>query len=156
MTCRFKIFIPCFLLFLYVTTPPIRSQILKDTASLNIIKRGVDYIYNFQFNKADEIYKILNHDYPEHPVVLLFKGMKTYWENYPLLPSSPARSSFEKDLHTCIELCEEPHNAELDAEFLLGNLCARGLLLLFYDENGLTMDVLQLAPGTYQLYKACF
>jgi hypothetical protein len=151
-----RIFITCLLLLFCLTNSPIRSQIFKDTASLNMVKRGVDYIYNFQFNKADDVYKKISQVYPEHPVVFLFKGMKTYWENYPLLPSSPSRATFEKDLRSCIELCENSHKPDVDTEYLLANLCARGLLLLFYDENGLTMDVLQLVPGTYQYLRRSF
>jgi hypothetical protein len=139
-----------------VNNSPIKSQILTDTSSLNMIKRGVDYIYNYQFDKADNIYNNISKAYPEHPVVFLFKGMKTYWENYPIIPSSSAMASFEKDLRSCIELCEKSHNPDFDAEYLLANLCARGLLLLFYDENGLTMDVLQLIPGTYPYLRRSF
>jgi tetratricopeptide (TPR) repeat protein len=109
-----------------------------------------------QFNNAEEVCDRINHLYPEHPVVYLFKGITTYWENYPLIPSSPDRVAFENDMHTCIKLCEKNRNSDYDAENLLANLCSRGLLLLFYADNDLSREVIPLAKSTYQYLRLSF
>jgi hypothetical protein len=153
---RFKIFINCIVLTFCLSTFALHAQILKDTASLNLLKKGIDYVYNFQFDKAEEVFTRLSNTFPGHPVVHLFKGMITYWENYPLLPTSPAHISYEEDLRSCIELSEKKNNPDNSTEDLLADLCARGLLLLFYADNDLSMEVFPLATSTYQYIRRAF
>ena len=134
----------------------IQSQVLKDTSTFNMMCRGVDYIYNLQFSQAREIYHKIKSVYPEHPMTYVFNGLITYWENYPLIPSSSSRESFENDMLHAIELCNKKSHPSEEAEYLLANIGARGMLLLFYADNDLSMDVISLASGTYQYVKQCF
>ncbi len=129
---------------------------MKDPSALKLIKSGVDCIYNFQFKQARNIYMEIKQSYPEHPIPYIFRALITYWENYPLLPDSPARQSFEDDLYTCIELSEKDFSPVNEAEYLMTNLGARGLLLLFYADNGISMQVLSIAPSTYKYVKKAF
>jgi hypothetical protein len=132
------------------------AQVLRKKTSLELIKSGVDYVYNFQFDSAHQVYHKLKNAYPGHPVIFLFKGMITYWENYPLLPSSPASLIYENDMHFCIELCQKSKNQVDEAEYLLTKLCAMGMLLLFYSDNDLSKNVIPLASGTYQFVRQSF
>jgi hypothetical protein len=143
-------------LFLFFGAVPLKAQLLRDTASLNLVKKSIENTYNLRFIEAGEDCRKLNLIYPGHPVVYVLKGMITYWENFPLLPSSPARASFENDLRRCIELCEGKHDPADAAEFLLANLSARGLLLLFYTDNDLNKEVFPLAVSTYQYIRRSF
>jgi hypothetical protein len=127
----------------------LQAQILKDTASVNSINKGINYVYNFEFNKAVEIFNKLDKSFRGNPVIYLLDGMLTYWENYPLLPASPARNKFEEDLRMCMELCEKSKDQNFEAENLLTSLCARGFLLLFYTDNELNIEVFPLATSTY-------
>jgi hypothetical protein len=146
---RFKII--CFgLTLLILPGVSVKAQVLSDTATLNLIKLGVDYIYNYQFDKASAVYEKIKSRYPDHPVPYLFRGMMTYWKYFPLIPSSPALKSYTDDLLTCMDLCVKKSNALWEAEFLLSDLGARGLLLLYYSDNDLSMDVIPLASTTYQ------
>jgi len=74
------------------------AQILQDSSTLNLVRENVGCIYNLQFDRAREIYSVIVRRYPSHPIVHLLKGMTTYWENYPLLQSSPSHVSFEEDM----------------------------------------------------------
>jgi len=152
----FRRFATCFTLSLGVSIAAINGQILQDTASLNLVKKGIDSIYNTNFAYAHEALRKINQLYPEHPIVILFKGTITYWENYPLLSNSFAASSFEKDMRHCIALCEKNKNPSYVAEYLLVNLCARGLLLTFYTDNDQNNDVFPLAISTYPFIKRSF
>ena len=134
----------------------IRAQMLRDTTMLGLIKRGVDYVYNAQFDQANEVYMKIKQSYPNHPIPYLFRGLITYWENYPLLPSSPVRQSYEKDMLTCIRLCEKKIHKIDEAEYLITNLGARGMLLLFYADNEISMEVFSLASSTYQYVRRSF
>ena len=156
MIRRFKILIKCIEISFCLSTAAINAQILKDSASINLIKKDIGYVYNFQFDNARDLFNKISQAYPIHPVTFLVKGMTTYWENYPLLPTSPARVSYEEDMRRCIELSEKKHNTSEDAEYLLADLCARGMLLLFYADNDLSMDVFPLATNTYQYIRRSF
>ncbi len=134
----------------------LNAQVLKDTASFELIKKGVDYIYNFRFNEAKGVYEKLNSLYPEHPVVILFRGMIGYWENYPLLPSSKECGVFEDNLRKSIQLCQASDKPDDEAEILVTSLCARGLLLLFYSDNDMSLEVFPLVTSTYPLIRKSF
>jgi hypothetical protein len=134
----------------------LQGQILKDSSSINLIKKGIDYVYNFDFKNAYKINAELKTLYPGHPITYLFKGMITYWENWPLNITSAARTSFEADLRKCIELCDNNKAPSTEAEILLVNLCARGLLLLYYTDNDLSFEVFPIAASTYQCIRRSF
>jgi hypothetical protein len=140
----------------FLSTTALQGQILKDTASINLLKRCVDDIYNFQFDNARLISQKLNQSLSGQAVVYLLNGMITYWENYPLIPSSPASASYENDMRNCIRLCEEIHNPDDYPEYLLTNLGARGMLLMYYADNNLTEEVFPLAKSTYRYLRQSF
>jgi hypothetical protein len=149
-----------FILFLLVQSwmifPDAGAQILKDTSSVEQVNRYIDNIYNFQFREAEIEFARIRKSYPDHPVTYLMNGMKTYWENYPLITTSAKRPDFERDMRRCIELCETRPDPDNEAEYLLANLCARGLLLLFYADNDLTREVIPLATSTYKYLRRSF
>jgi hypothetical protein len=129
------------------------AQMLHDTASLRIIEKCVDDIYSFRFQSAREKCSILDSKYPGHPAIYLLHGMIKYWEDYPLLPKSTGIKSYIEDMHTSIRLSEKKSD---EAEFLLINLCARGLLLLFYSDNEYSSEVFPLALSTYPRIRQSF
>lgn len=141
---------------IFAFSTPAKAQVLKDTSTFNMVCRGVDYIYDLQFTKASEISLKIESAYPGHPINYIFKGLLTYWENYPLTVSSSARASFETDMLQAIELCEKGSHPDDQAEYLLCNIGARGMLLLFYADNSLSMDVIPLASSTYKLVRETF
>jgi hypothetical protein len=151
-----KIFILSLLLILCLNAKGTDKQILGDTSAINLIRQGIDRIYNSRFREADMILEKIDRLYPGHPVSYLLKGMEIYWENYPLLPASPARKSFEESLHKCIDLSDDKKKQAEEPEYLLANLCARGLLLLFYTDNNLSFEVFPLIGGTYQGIRSSF
>jgi hypothetical protein len=139
-----------------ISSASLNAQVLRDTATLGMIKKCVDCTYNFQLGEARILYNKISQKYPGHPVLNLLNAMRVYWESFPLVTSSQTRGAFEKDLRTCIDLCEKKRNNPDEAEFLLINLCARGMLLLFYADNDLSMEVIPLASSTYQYIRRAF
>ena len=146
-----------FLIFWYLLgSSTVQGQILKDTTSLNLLKKGVDFIYNFRFDEARDFAGRLNNAFPGHPVVHLLNGMIIYWENFPLMPPSPACISYENEMRECIRLSEGIHDRTDYAEYLLSNLGGRGMLLLYYADNNLSDEVVPLAKSTYSLIRQAF
>jgi len=156
MNLKIRIFIGNVIFISCLSFNIANSQILRDSSALCLVKEAVDNIYDLRFSKASEECEKLYHSYPGHPIGYLLKGMTIYWENYPLLPSSPAHVSYEADMRQCIKLCEKKHEQADNAEYLLANLCARGMLLLFYADNGLSMEVIPLTTSTYQYIRHSF
>jgi hypothetical protein len=156
MSKRFIRLLICIILSVFLSTNTANAQLFQDTATLNLIKKDIDCIYNMQFKDSQELYLKIRKSYPGHPVLFLLRGMQTYWKNYPLLSTNPAHVSFEEDLRQCIHLSEKNKVLAYEAEFLLTNLCARGLLLEYYNENNLTMDVIHMATGTYPKLRHAF
>jgi len=149
------VFSSCLFILLF-STETTYGQILKDENSLILVRKCVEYTYNMQLSEARDILKSLDQAYPVHPVPYLLRGMIIYWENYPLLSTSSSRSLYENELRKCIGLCDKNKNLENDPEYLLADLCARGLLLLFYADNDLSKEVIPLAAGTYQYIRRSF
>jgi len=148
----------CLALAILTYSTTLQAQILRDSTTIGIITRGMHDIYNIEFKEAGKAYDALSQLYPGHPVLHLFNGMKIYWENFPMLSTSGARSAFEKEMRKCIELsdidnCPSP---EYEAEYLLSNICARGLLLLFYSDNDLSGEVIPLVTSSYRPLMRCF
>ncbi|HLN54512.1 MAG TPA: hypothetical protein VK207_00895 [Bacteroidales bacterium] len=135
---------------------PLPAQLLHDQAAMTLVKKDIECIYDFRFDEARSIYNEICRSYPGHPVVFLLRGMTIYWENYPLLPASPSSSSFEDDMNRDIELSEKNDYPGYEAEYLLANLCARGLLLLFYTDNDLSKNVFPLTVSTYRHIRRSF
>jgi hypothetical protein len=156
MSGRFRTIIKWIYIFLFFCEIPLGAQLLQDTSTLELVKRDVDYIYNMQFESAREDYSKIVQLYPGHPIVFLLRGMLTYWENYPLLHTSPLHVSFEDDMHECIKLAEKNNNKQYESEYLLADLCARGMLLMFYDDNDLIMEVTPLTISTYKYLRRAF
>jgi len=147
----------CILLLIPSVSHRSYSQILYDSLTVHKIRTGVDYMYDQEFSKASEIFSEVEKEYPGHPVNYLLKGIYAYWKNYPMLPATQARPDFENDLRKCIDLSsEEGYSGKYEAESLLTNVCARGLLLLFYSDNDLSMKVIPLATGTYKYVMRSF
>jgi len=156
MSRSLKIITGCIGLILLFYPAQIKAQILQDKNTLVLIRKDVDYIYNFNFEKARELTSEIVKLYPGHPIEYLISGMMTYWENYPLLPSSPAHDHFEADMHKCIKLSEDKEGPEHEAEYLLSNLCARGMLLMFYSDNDLVSDVIPMTISSYKYLRKSF
>ena len=146
----------CILLLFISGTKTLSAQVLQDSIALNLIKRDIDCIYNQQFNTANEITQKIQKLYPGHPVTFLLRGMITYWKNYPMLNTNPAHVSFEEDMHQCIQLSEKKNNGVYKAEYLLNNLCARGMLLEYYDDNNLSLEAIPLVTSTYKYLRQSF
>jgi hypothetical protein len=153
---RFRIILKGMRLSLLLCLSPINAQLLQDTTAMNLVMEDIDYIHNLQFNNAREVYAKIIRLYPGHPIVFLLKGIMTYWENYPMLNTSAIRLSFEEDLKECIRLSEMNDNPDHEAEYLLANLCARGLLLTFYADNNLVTEVIPLTISTYKHMRRAF
>ncbi len=87
------------------------------------IKRGIDYIYNIQFDSAEVVFKKLMLDYPESPAGRFFLAMIDWWK----IAIDPDNESFDdlfyEKLEDVIYHCDqilEKDERNLDAIFFKG------------------------------------
>src|SRR5665647_738041 len=121
MSGRFQKLIICVIVSILFGISTTNAQLLHDSTALNLIKQDIDCIYNQQFNEAQDINLKIQKSYPGHPITYLLKGIQTYWKNYPMLATSPARSAFEKNLRECMQLAKKNKNPKYESEYLLYN-----------------------------------
>ena len=156
MSNKWKRLILCIFASVLLGTNTLEAQLFQDSSTLTLIKKDIDCIYNMKFTESQEIYLKIKKTYPGHPVLFLLRGMQTYWKNYPLLDTTPAHVSFEADLRQCILISEKNKVPAYEAEYLLTNLCARGMLLEYYNDNNLTFQVIPLVTSTYRKVRHAF
>ncbi|MDP4224583.1 MAG: tetratricopeptide repeat protein [Bacteroidota bacterium] len=135
---------------------PLNAQILSDSSSVELIRRGISDIYNFRFTDAEKILDIVNSKYPGHPVTYLYKGMMMYWQNYPLSPDNPKARNFEAQVHTSMRTVELKEGWDKDPEKLFIDLCGRALLLLYYTDNDMRNEVIPISLSTYKYIRKAF
>lgn len=143
------------IVLIFISFNGLDAQILRDSSSLKLVKEAIANVYDMKFDDAVSISNKIIVKYPDHPVVLLLKGMIIYWQNYPITTTSQARASFEENLHTCIDKSED-YKPEDEAEFILATLCARGLLLIYYSDNDLNSKIFSLAKNSYKYLRKAF
>jgi hypothetical protein len=141
---------------IFCTCNGLYAQFMQDTVAMRLARSNISNIYNQNYVAAQRDLAEITRRYPTHPIIWLLKGLTTYWENYPLLHTSPLHVGFEADMHECITLSEKNDNPAYEAEYLLANLCARGMLLMYYDDNDLIMEVTPLTISTYKYIRRSF
>jgi hypothetical protein len=133
------------------------GQVLQNAQAMEQIRKGVNHIYNCEFEQAQAIARYLVNKYPDHSVSYLFRGLIIYWQYFPIIPGSQASQQFEKTLQKGLEIAEQRLKAKKsDPENLLSAIGNAGLLLLFYADNGLSGKVISMAPKTYQWVMSSF
>lgn len=65
---------------------------------------------------------------------------------------SGAGLKFEEQMNLCMKACEN-FNPENEAEFLLANMCARGILLAYYADNDVQSKAFSLGRTTYRYFR---
>jgi hypothetical protein len=156
MRAVFKIFVCGISLLFYLNLDKNNAQILSDTSSFKIIEMCTDDIYNFHFNEANDKCTLLSIKYPGHSAIRLLHGMIIYWENYPMLAKSSYEKAYLDDMHKAISLSEKKGAPENEAEYLLINICARGMLLQYYSDIDNTSEIFSLAKSTYPFIRKAF
>lgn len=96
------------------------------------IKQGIDYVYNLEFEKAEQIFSKIKKNDPKSPVGFFFDGMVLWWKIMLDLQSTTHDDLFFEKMEKVIEVCDErlERNSE-DAEALFfksGALGFRGRL----------------------------
>ncbi len=130
-----KVIIGVFVLFLAVpnviNAQVQKEKVLGDTAkylllNMNLQKEitdAVDYMYNFDFRKAEVEFNWIKYNFPEHPLGYFLYGISTWWQMMPNLEKeSPLGEEFLAHMDTAIAKAEamiEIDKDNIEANFFL-------------------------------------
>ncbi|EIM76924.1 hypothetical protein A3SI_08291 [Nitritalea halalkaliphila LW7] len=81
------------------------------------ITRYVNSLYNFDFREADRGFKVLEYEYPEHPLPYFLQGLSSWWKILPDLDNERYDDRFVGQMDVVIEkakslLKRDPENKE--------------------------------------------
>jgi hypothetical protein len=97
------------------------------------ITETVNALYNFEFEKAERGFKVMEYQYPDHPLPYFLQGLSTWWKIAPDIENKRFDDLFLKQMDVVIDkakkiLDKEPDNKEA-AFFLAGAYGFQGRLL---------------------------
>ena len=82
------------------------AQLLNDYESKQLIIKGLDKLYNYEFREADAFFQKVKVKYPKHPVSPLLSAMQIQWQNFPVEKNPKALSQYIILLEKCQTLAE--------------------------------------------------
>lgn len=99
------------------------GQSTLDKATEERIQRGIHFIYDIEFEKADQEFKHVIDAYPVHPVGYFFTAMTQWWRILTKLDDESRDDRLRDMLELVIELCEkrlEKDKTDITAMFFKG------------------------------------
>lgn len=140
---------------LLTSTPLVESisqeYILDDPGLLRTIKKGVNHIYNYEFDKAMKIYNHISKHRPEHPVKYFYYGLSVYWEQYPLTPKSERADEFVDAMYNTMNASKPLLDKDnKDTEGVFFDLVSRSMLMMYYADNEESAKTIKYAPSAYK------
>lgn len=127
------------------------QNLWDDQTIVDKIKSGIQYTYNFEFEKAEIICNSVVEKYPNNPAVLMFEALILYWKYYPLQTETEMGNQYESLLLK--SLSESQLQLQKMPDHQLTNFFAmmpRMMLLEFYADNGVGVKSIPHLMNVYQ------
>lgn len=147
-----------FVLFILGLAPDLKSQglILNDKMAIDSIKKGIEYIYNFQFDKSEAAVRKVKQKYQGHPALLLYSSVQEFWQFFPI-NGSKQFAAYQKNLLACIAESEKmalKYPKQPEVEFF--NMMANLLLARHLSEDGEYIKAVNHTRKAYTFIKRGF
>jgi len=95
-----------FLLLIFVH-PPASGQWIEDPAVDAKVQRGIDYIYNIEFEKADKEFADVIRLRPGHPAGYFFQAMTEWWRILSNFDDESRDKAFIGMLDKVVDMCDK-------------------------------------------------
>ena len=123
-------------------------------SNMELVKRGMDYIYNYNFQKSQAVIDQLESRLPGSAIPDLMKATQVFWRYYPVYVNESELSRYQEYLESAYSrsltvLKEDPGNAE--AIFLA--MASQGLLAESYADAGRSFKAVGAAKKAYNYLK---
>ena len=145
--------------FVLISSVNVHSQgrLLDHPSALDIVKKGLFYIYNTDTRKAEQYIHLVEELMPGHPVAPMMRALNTNWSSNPVEPDTEEFRKLIGYLQLSMDrtkdyLDKDPEN--LEAIFFA--MAIHSWLAQFYDEDGHTFKALGAAKKAYHYMKIGF
>jgi hypothetical protein len=141
------------LLFTTITPKVVFTQNLwDDKAIVDSLKSGIQYTYNFEFEKAEVIRNSVAVKYPNHPALLMYEALILHLKYYPLLTETEKGNKYESLLLQSLSASETQLQEMPDHQLTyFFALMPRMMLLEYYADNGVGSKSI---PHLMNVYKS--
>ena len=113
---------------------PAPAQILNDRASMALIQKGINHIYNNEFEEANLIGQQVQSKYPDHPVTYFLKAFQMYWQYLPIKDNQAKVGEYLRTLNQCLAAVDKKYGKNIkDPEAVFFTMATRGYLALMYN-----------------------
>lgn len=134
-----------------------QPNLLDDQTALEVVKKGIFYIYNTETRKAEQYIHLVEELIPGHPVAPMMRALNTNWSSNPIKPGTEEYRKLIGYLQISMDrakvyLKQDPDNMEA----IFFGMAIHSWLAQFYDEDGQTFKALSAAKKAYQYMKLGF
>jgi hypothetical protein len=133
------------------------QNITDDAAARDSLKEAFRCVYNFEFERADDLVLPLAKKYPDHPALVLYRCVHSFWKYYPIINHASQYEWYKKELERVIALSEprlqkKANNPEANYLCLLGHL----MLSRHWADDGESLKAVNHARKSYPFIKRGF
>ncbi|MCF2442491.1 ABC transporter substrate-binding protein [Dyadobacter sp. CY345] len=137
-------------IFFFVASKPADAQLLNDAASLKLIQKGLDHIYNYEYTEANVILNQVEKKYPNHPVSYILDSFVMYWQYLPIKDNPTKSKEYIAKLNQCLDAITKKYGKNsTDPEAVFYTIVARGYIAMMYNYNGELMSAAGEAKKAY-------
>jgi hypothetical protein len=128
------------------------AQLLNDPASMALVQKSLDNIYNLEFKEAGTYLQQIRTRYPNHPVNYLLKAQLMYWQYLPIKDNKSKIGEYIQTLNQSLNSVEKHFGKNSkDPEAIFYTMVARGYMALMYNNQG---ELLKAAGEAKSAYNA--
>ncbi|MPR35710.1 ABC transporter substrate-binding protein [Salmonirosea aquatica] len=113
---------------------PAKAQILNDRPTLALIQKGINHIYNNEFEEANAVGRQIQGRYPEHPVTYFLKAFQMHWQYLPIKDNKAKVGEYIRALNQCLAAVDKQYGKNSkEPEAVFFTMASRGYLALMYN-----------------------
>ncbi len=143
-----------------------RAQVPRDSLYEETVQRGIQEVYNLEFEKAEKDFSTLVSLQPQHPAGHFFRAMITWWRIMIDMDNGEHDAQFFSELDVVVHLCDsllEVNPNDVDAIFFKGGAVGFEGRLQFHRDDWLAAanagrkalplvrQASELDPGNYDI-----
>jgi tetratricopeptide (TPR) repeat protein len=146
-----RLFLLMFFLFSSLT---IFAQLLNDNESKQLIIKGLDKLYNYEFKDAESFFQKVKTKYPKHPVSPLLSAMQLQWQYLPIEKNPKILTHYIALWEKCQTLAEpllNDHSRKAEGTFFL--VASHGYIALVLNDKKEQVKAANEARKAYSYLK---
>lgn len=110
-----------------------QTSVFKDPTYRTEAKKGLNFMYNMEFDRAEWVFTKLKNQRPEHPAGYFLLGMNRYWQTYISETTTDYYDYTEKQLSLSLEKNKKlENNPELHTEYVFFEFMNYALVARLY------------------------